>query len=211
MIATTHSRWKKTRPSGFTLLEVLLALGIFSLLIVGIVSFFIAGFKNKEIIFEQLSVQSEARKMAQDFVNELRSATVSSIGAYPLATAGTSTIVFYTNLDTDTYRERVRYFVDGTIIKKGIIKPDGNPLTYNPVSEIITESVHSVMATTTSLFTYYDQSYNGGATSTALNQPVNVSQVRVVGLTVTLEKNPLVSPAPLTVEAKTEIRNLKSN
>lgn len=207
--------WSKQLRSvhrGFTLLEVVVALGVFALIITIITEILLTSFRTKDIVFEQLLTQNEGRRVVQDFVNELRSANVSSIGAYPLETVGTSTIIFYTNLDTDSYRERVRYFLQGTILKKGIIEPSGNPLTYNAGSEVVTEVVHSVAATTsTPLFTYYGQDYNGTTSSTPLLEPVNISQVRVVGIQLTLEKKPNVSPTPFTIQAKAAIRNLKSN
>ncbi len=197
---------------GFSLLETLVALGIFGLIIVSVSELLLTSFRTKEIVFEQLLTQNEGRKVVQDVVNELRSASASSIGSYALETAGTSTLIFYTNLDTDSYRERVRYFLVGTVLKKGVIKPSGNPLSYNSSNEVITEAVHSIMAATpTPLFTYYDQSYNGTTSISPLAQPVNTSQVRLVGIQLTLEKKPNVSPTPFTIQAKAEIRNLKSN
>ena len=86
-------------------------LEFFVLVIGGVTALLIYAFRNNKIIWEQLSTQSEGRKAAQDFTNELRSATPSSIGAYPLAQALPQEIIFYTNLDSDSLRERVRYFL----------------------------------------------------------------------------------------------------
>ena len=206
-----HYNNETMRLDGFTLLEVLLAIGIFVLVIGSLSAILFNTFKTRNVVFEQLNVQNEARKVVQDFVNEIRSATASSIGAYPLEAATTSSITFYTNLDADNYRERVRYFLQGTILKKGIIKPGGNPLSYDSGNEIITNIAHSIVVTSTPLFIYFDQNYNGTTTSTPLSQPVNISQVRMVGIQLTLEKDPNGSPTPFTAQAKGAIRNLKSN
>lgn len=195
---------------GFSLVEVLIAMGIFSLIIGSIMAVFLGALRAKDIIFEQLRVQSEARAEAQNFIDEIRRANYSSIGAYPIEAAGTSTIIFYSDIDRDTFRERVRYWLSGTTLKKGVIKPAGTPLSYPPASEVITDAVHDVI-NTSSIFYYYDQNYNGGATSTALAQPVDVTAVRMAGIELKIEKDINKSPTPLYVETKTEIRNLKNN
>lgn len=196
---------------GITLVEVLVSMGIFTLVIGSIAAVLMNSFKTRDIVFEQLLTQNEGRRVVQDFTNELRSATASSIGAYPLEKASSTEVVFYTNLDQDTLRERVRYFTQGTILKKGVIKPTGNPLNYETSNEIITEVAHSLAVTTTPVFTYFDQNFIDDVTSAPLVQPVSVSQVRVVGVQIMLDKKPNISPAPFVIQAKAAIRNLKSN
>lgn len=191
------------------MLEMLVAMGIFLLLITGIVNLLLWGMHGRDVVWEQLSTQNEGRKIIQDFTNELRRASVSSIGAYPLEVANTSTIVFYSNIDADTWRERVRYFLSGKLLKKGIIKPTGNPMVYSGTNEVITTVVNDV-ANTSSLFYYYDQNYSS-ASGTPMTTPINITAVRMVGIKLMLEEKPNVSPAPFVIESKVEIRNLKSN
>lgn len=193
---------------GFTLVEVIVAIGIFGLIVTGIVAIFLTSWRYNAVVWEQLSTQNEGRKVTQDFVNELRTASQSSIGAYPIQTASTSTIIFYTNLDADSLRERVRYFLTNRILKKGVIKPSGNPLTYDPANETITEVAHDV-ANTSSIFYYFDSNYAGSGT--ALPTPVDITNIRVVQIALKLEENPNLTPAPLYVESKVLLRNLKSN
>jgi type II secretory pathway component PulJ len=201
----------KINEKGITLVEVLVATGIFALLSVAAVAIFTYSLKANKIIWEQLSTQNEGRKIVQDFVNEIRSATYSSVGAYTLEVASTTEIVYYSNIDTDTLRERIRYFLSGTSLKKGVTKPTSTPLVYNTSYEVITDVVHDLMDTTsTPIFTYYNQNY-GYTSSTPLIQPVSVTDVRVVGINLTLEEDPTASPVPFRIESKAEIRNLKTN
>jgi len=205
------SKYHRQDERGISLMEVLVAVGIFVLLVVSVVSLFLYSWKSNRIIWEQLSTQNEGRKIIQDFVNELRSASYSSIGAYPLETVSSTEIIFYSNIDTDTLRERVRYFLVGTTLKKGVIKPSGVPLAYNQASESIVDIVHDLANGTSSLFYYYDENYTGSATNTPMTQPVNISNVRVVGIKLMLEEDPAASPAPFSIESKAVIRNLKTN
>ena len=195
---------------GISLIEVLVAIGIFAMMIIGVVALFNFSFRANKIVWEQLSTQNEGRKIVQDFVNELRSATYSSIGSYPLEKASTTEIIFYSNIDTDSYREKIRYFLSGSVLNKGVIKPTGAPLVYNSGNEVITEVVHDVFNTTTPLFYYYSQNY-GYTSSTPLDQPVSLTDVRMVSFVLELEEDPRASPLPFHIESKTTIRNLKDN
>lgn len=195
---------------GITLIEVLVAMGISVFLIVGIIDLMLWAMHGRDVVWEQLSTQNEGRKIVQDFTNELRRATASSIGAYPLEIAQDQQIAFYSNIDADSWRERIRYFISNKTLKKGIIKPTGNPLVYNSANEVITDVVHDVANGTSSLFYYFDQSYTG-ASSTAMTSPINIPNVRMVGISLSLEEKPNVAPAPFNIESKVEIRNLKSN
>ncbi len=201
---------KKINIQGMTMIEVLVAVGLFLLLIVGVVELMIWGNRGKDIVFEQLSTQNEGRKVVQDFINDIRRANVSSIGAYPVEIAQNQQVVFYSNVDSDSWRERVRYFFQGTTLKRGVTKPSGNPLVYSPINEVATDVVHDVANATNSIFYYYDQNYIG-ASSSAMTYPINISAIRMVGIKLMLEEKPNIAPAPFIIDAKTEIRNLKKN
>ncbi len=196
--------------SGITLLEVLVAMGISIFIFGAIAALMMVSFKSNKIVWEQLSTQNEGRKATQDFINELRTAAASSVGAYPLESVGPQQIIFFSNIDIDPLRERLRYFKDGTNLKKGVIKPSGNPFTYNPAVETVTIVAHDIANGNNPVFYYYGQNYTGQADN-FLPAPVNILQVRMVKITLDLEEDPRASPVPFHIEAKGEIRNLKTN
>ena len=119
---------------GFTLLELLVAMGIFALIIVSVSWIMIDAFRNSRIVWKQLERQGDGRKVLQKVVDEVRRAEQSSTGAYSIESAGANEIRFYANIDKDGYKEKVRFFLTGTDFKRGIIKPSGTPLSYNPVN-----------------------------------------------------------------------------
>ncbi len=199
------------RSTGFTLIEVLVTLGIFILLAAATVQIFLTSHTSEQIIFDQLDAQGEARRALETFTDEVRGATYSSIGAYPIELASPTEFIFYSNVDSDSYIERVHYFLNGTTLEEGITKPSGNPLSYNTSTETVTDVVHYVANTSTPIFTYYDQNYDGTDSSTPLSDPINLTQIRMIGVNLRLDKNPTASPAALTVETQAEMRNLKSN
>ncbi len=201
---------KKINNRGMTLIEVLVTIGLFLMLVVAVAELMIWGNHGKDVVWEQLSTQNEGRLVVQDFVNDLRRANASSIGSYPISLAQSQQITFYTNVDSDSWREQVRYFLQGTTLKRGVIKPSGNPIVYNPANEVVVDVAHDLANATTSIFNYYDQNYSS-ASSTPMTYPINISAIRMVGIKLMLEEKPNVAPAPFYIEAKTEIRNLKSN
>lgn len=194
---------------GITLVEIIVAVSVFSFLALAITSLFLTSWRYNSIVWEQLKTQNEGRKATQDFVNELRTASQSSIGAYPIEAAATTSITFYSNIDTDTLRERIRYFMSNRTLKRGVIKPTGNPLTYNSLNEVVTDVAHDVANTTTPVFYYYDSNFSGA--EAALTYPIDVTQIRVIKITLQLDENPNLTPTPFFIESKGLLRNLKDN
>ena len=196
---------------GFTLLELLVALGIFALVIGSVTAIMVDAFRNNRIIWKQLERQTDGRKVLQQIVDDVRRAEQSSTGAYAIESAGANELRFYTNVDLDGYKEKVRFFLDGTNLKRGIIKPSGTPLTYNPANEQVIVLARNVtnLAKGVSIFTYYNQNYTG--TEEALTQPVTASNVRMVKVFLELEDDPNKTPVALSVQSMAEIRSLKSN
>ena len=104
---------------GFTLLETLVALGIGSILALGSGWLFVTTLRSSEIMTNQLTSQSDGRRVLQTIVNDVRRSAASSIGAFPIETAATSTLTLYANIDSDGLIERVRYFREGQILRRG--------------------------------------------------------------------------------------------
>jgi len=195
--------------SGFTIIEVLVSIFILTLIGSAVYSFQKDVFSLNRIISDSLVAQDEARRTLKTMTAEIRTASPSSLGAYAIAQTATSSFTFYSNIDNDSFKERVRYFLDGTTLKKGIIKPSGAPLAYNPANETIIDLAHDVTNATTSIFSYYDTNYDG--TTQPLAEPINVSVVRLVKITIIIDRDPTKPPAPITLTTQISTRNLKDN
>ncbi len=196
---------------GLTLVELLISIGIFSLLSMAIAWILITSLRSNEIIWRQLSTQSNARRVLQDVVDNLRRAEQSDIGSYPIEAASSTGIIFYANIDADQSRERVRIWLDGTTVKRGIIQPAGNPTQYDPGTEQVVEIAHASINTQqgTPLFSYYDTDFTG--TEDALAEPISITAIRIVRVQLELEEAPGESPVPFHAESVVHIRNLKEN
>lgn len=201
--------YKHNSQSGFSIIEVLVGIFILTLIGIAVYTFQKDVFSLNRIISGSLIIQDETRRVIKTMSAEIRTASPSSLGTYALVQVATSSFSFYSNIDDDLFKERVRYFVDGAILKKGVIKPAGSPLTYNPANEVLTELIHDVASLATSTFSYYDENYDG--TTPPLAEPVDIATVRLVKITITIDKDPQAPPGPMTLTTQIQMRNLKDN
>ena len=197
------------KPSkGFTLIEVIVATAIMAVVLIFIGGFSLSVIDFKNFVSPVLEVQGEVNQSIQEIGLYLRTMNYSNLGAYPIVAAGTSTMTFFSDTDEDGLAEQVRYFLNGNIFKKGVIKPSGNPLTYNPANEKITEIIHGVVSGSTStIFSYYDANYTGA--EPAMAYPVDISKIKIVGVDVAAKQTN--QKVPITASIKIKPRNLNIN
>lgn len=172
----------------------------------------VGGFVNnitsvKDYFKEALGVEEDVQQVLTKIVPELRAMRQSDVGNYPIELADQSDLTFYSDIDKDSLSERVRYFVSGTILKKGVITPTGSPLQYEIGNEIVSDVISGLA--TSSVFSYFDSAYTG--TGTPMVLPINIPDVRMIKTTLTIDKNPQVEPGPFTLSRQVTIRNLRSN
>lgn len=201
--------FKQRKEKGFTMIEIMVAVGILTL-IIGLAGAFGGDvFSLNRLLQTGLQNQEEAKKVVRPFANEVRSATQSNLGAYAIAETSNTSFSFYSDIDGDGLRERIRYFLDGTEFKKGIIKPTGQPLVYDPLNEKIIKVIHDVLPST--IFYYYDSLYDGTSESPPLIQPVAPYAVRLIKIILTIDSDPNNPPPPVEITTQVSMRNLKDN
>ncbi len=195
------------KKQGFSLIEILVALGIFGLIILALANFQWSLFSQNTLINSSLNADSEMRSALKKIVAELRGAAQSDTGVYQIAEATKNSLTFFSDVDGDGRREQVRYFLTGTALMRGLIKPAGNPLAYNPALETLTTMVHAIANPNQAIFSYHDQNYSGS--EVALTEPINIPLVRLVKITLTVDENPNKPPSSLTLSSQVSIRSLK--
>lgn len=194
------------RQKGLTLIEVLITMALMTS-VAFMITRFAGDLTDYSLRFNRsIFTQQEIQQTLQLIVPEIRSASQSSTGVYPIAEATTSSFKFYSDLDKDGDFEEVRYFLQSNIFKKGVIKPTGNPPTYPTSTEVIYELVHN-MGTST-IFYYYDNT----ATSTfsaPLSSPVDVLKIRTVEVRLIANQGTTSTQALTGVDNRATIRNLR--
>jgi len=195
---------------GVTLVELIVAVFIFSLIYLAVTAFQKNVWTFSMNINDTLLGQQEAKQSLKTMIKEIRIASAGGDGSYAISETGTSSMTFYSDIDGNGSKEKVRYYLATTTLKKQVTKASGNPLTYPVANAITTELAHSVInSSTTPIFYYYASTYAG--TTSSLTSPFDVTAVRLVKVTLTIEKDPRNNPAPMTISSQVEMRNLKDN
>lgn len=198
---------------GFTLTEIVVVIAILGLIMIGVTDFGRNVINNNKYANDSLSSAQDARTSLKIIVKELRTASPSNNGAYPIVQAGTSTVTFFSDTDGDGLKEQIRYFIATTTpptLKKGLIKPIGSPAVYSSGNEVLSILAYNVKnATSSALFQYYDNGYAG--TSSPLTQPVTVTAIRLVKINLMIDADPNKSPGIKTYTSQVSLRNLKDN
>src|SRR3989344_1717859 len=202
-------RLPRRAPAGLTILEIVIAIAIFTTATLIIAGYIVQGYRVNRFAMEQADALEHARRAIDSMAKEIREADISDLGSFPIASATNQSFSFYSNLDGDSAVEKIRYFLEGTDFKKGIIEPGGNPLAYNPAGEQITIISRYVRNGADPIFNYYDGNY---PSSTApLAAPANPNQVKLIQLSLRVNIDPSTAPNDLTLNTFVQIRNLKDN
>lgn len=199
------------RRAGFSVIEIVVAAALFSLMIFVVASLRSNVATLSNLVSQKLQSRQDIDRSLEQIVTEIRSAAPSSQGAYPVEAATTSSIIFYTDADSDGLFERVRYYVSGTSLLRGSVKPAGSPLSYATSSETTATAVSNLANTTSSnIFQYYGAGYTGSEAplSTTSTQPTDVRLVRV---TLYVDVRPTEAPKPAFVSQLISIRNLRND
>ena len=200
---------KRRLEKGFSLLEMLIVIAILMIVGTAIWLFQFHIFSLNNVFTSEIGAQQEGRKALKDMTTEIRPLSLSNGGAYPISLANANSLTIFSDINNDGIKEQVRYFLSGAILKKGVITPAGNPLTYNPASEIVKSMVHDIANGATPIFAYYDSNYDG--TTAPLPSPVNIPAVRLIKITLIIDHDPNRPPSPITITTQVSARNLKDN
>lgn len=194
---------------GFTLVEVLVVVGIVVLITGALTSFERTIFTQNSLLQNNLLADQDARTALRSFVAELREAAPSDAGAYAIASAASTSITFYADVKGDGLHDRIRYFVATSTLWRGFLKPTGSPLVYNNANETVTTLARGLTSSSPTIFSYYNDNYAG--TSTPLAFPVDVAAVRLVQLTLSIDNDPNQPPGPSIYTTEVSVRSLKDN
>lgn len=192
-----------------SLLEVMIAIAIFSIGTLVVAAYVIQGYRVNRFALQQADAIEYARRSLNTMVKEIREADFSDLGSYPIAAASDQTFTFYTNLDLDDAVEKVRYFLDGTDFKKGVIKPSGNPPGYVPASETVKVISPFVQNGSDPIFYYYAGDYP--SSTTPLVTPANPNEVKLVELRLRVNIDVAQAPEEYALQTFVQVRNLKDN
>ncbi len=101
----------KIKPKGFTLIETMIAIAVFTILTVAIFSFVTMLYRYQDMVFMHSETVEEARRGLSRMVNEIREAGPGEDGSYLIQKANDHEIIFYSDISGDGRTEKVRYYI----------------------------------------------------------------------------------------------------
>lgn len=196
----------------FSLIEAIVTIFIFILSIGLLTAFIINIYRAYSYNFEQIQAINEARKGIETMVKEIREAKYGDDGSYPIQEAGDFQFIFYSDIDKDLATERVRYFLEGTDFKKGVVKPTGDPPQYILTNETITILSTNVRnAVPGPIFTYYNGDWSNDTVNNPLPTLTRLTETKLMHVYLKVNVNPNRPPDDFELESDAQIRNLKTN
>ncbi len=166
---------------GFTLVETIVVIFIFTLLAIGVTTLFTHIFQSSRDDLASLETIDQVRIVTRDFTNEIREASVGMDGSYPITLAEDFQITFNSG-------SPVHYYLATSTLYK---ESNGKTVAIQK----------NIKNTNDPIFYYYNGDYSG--TSTPLTSPISINQIKYVKINLEI--------TDLNVTAGASIRNLKTN
>ncbi len=185
------------RKCAFTIIEILVAMAISSIIILIFNQFLIVGFKSTTFNIEQEEAISEARNGLDIITKEIRGANSSDNGSYTISETSTSTFVFYNDINKDGKREKIRYYLDGYNLKKAITPPGVNN-NYDGTSTVSVLSKY-INNRGVPVFKYYDSSNL---------ETSSIDRIKLISITLYVNVTPQRAPDDYILETSVTFRNL---
>ena len=196
--------------AGFTLAELVVAIAILG--VVGVLIAKVQGdiFSFNRVFYSSFSGADQAQKLLRPMTAEIRSASQSSNGAYPIDSFAANDFTFYSDINNDGLKDKVRYYLSGTSIYKEVTSPTGSPATYSAANKKTTTFLTDVQNTSSgiSLFRYFSSAY-AGADEGEIAPGGNVQDIRLVKVTIRIDADPNQPPSAMDITTQVSIRNLK--
>ncbi len=194
----------QTLQSGLTFIETLITIFIFTISLGALFGIVINLYKTHDYIFQQSQAIFEARQGIKTMVKEIREARSGDDGSYIIEKADDYEFIFFSDIDDDGKAERVRYFLDGPNLKKGVIKPTGWPISYPSENEEIS-IIASYVRNQPPIFHYYDGNGN------ELPPPARLKDTKMMNVYLVINVDPNRPPQDFVLESYVQLRNLKTN
>jgi len=189
--------------NGFTLIEVIISIAIFSMLILATNLLFISLYRQQGASMAITERTQSMNVLIGRMSKEIREGNVGEKGQSFFAIAEDKTLAFYSDVDNDDVTEKVIYALTGTDLKKTVIEP-GADLEYGGtgVTSVVCVDVRN---DATPIFTYYDDNYTGS--EPALSGSFAVVDIKLIGISLTGNIYSQNQTHTIYIQTKVQVRN----
>lgn len=193
---------------GMTLVELVVIIGIYTVLLLAITNTVSELYKTNSYAFAQAQEVDNARRGITQWNRDTKEMTTAEDGTYPVAVIDEHHFSYYSDTDLDNSVEYVEYILATTTLKKYTYKSTGTPATYDlntPDSEQILSLYVQNINQGTSTFTYFD---NAGTQLSSTSPIINVKYIKAQ---IIVNIDPVHSPGEFMLRSSLAPRNLKDN
>jgi type II secretory pathway pseudopilin PulG len=187
-----------------TLIELIVTVSVMAVVIGALMGIIQSFYKNNTYLMEETAALASARRGLTDAISDIRESSYGDDGSYLIGSAGTSTLVVYSDIDKDSYVERVTYrLINGTLYRT-VAQAVGTPPSYTGAA-ISTTTVATEVRNTSStpIFTYYDDTGAQLATTSPTISAITAVQVHML-----VDLNPDRAPNVFSLMEKATLRNV---
>ncbi len=177
----------------------------------GLISLLISYSNAYNFSFEESQKISAAQGSLTRIIKDIREARQSETGAWPLVTTNDTELTFYADVTDDGIVDRVRYFLVGNQLKKGVITPTGTPLTYNAAQENIFVIADGVDMRSAPVFKYYNGNWPADKVANPLPSASRILNTRMIQATIRINPSGKTSATLYESTSSATIRSLKDN
>jgi len=195
---------------GMTIIEMLIAIAIFTIGIQGFTMLFMKSWKSNAYIFEMGQASSAVSEGLNKMVKYIRMARQGDDGNYAIKSADDNELVIFSDYDKDGIGERLHFKFENGQMTMGITKPTGSyPKTYpdgDQETVIIADKI--VNDSETPVFYYFNKDYPGDQANNPVATPADVSNIRLAKIFLKINIDPGKGPENIEMQSFVEFRNL---
>jgi type II secretory pathway pseudopilin PulG len=189
----------------FTLIETVVVIGLLVLVGGALTSMIQYFYRTNDYVLQEGTAVQSARLGLSNAMEDLREASYGDDGSYPIATAGTSTITFYADVNGDGDVEKVQYYLLNGTLYDAVTHSAGTPPSYTGQPTSTTTLATYIQNNASSpIFQYADD------TGTILSSPINVSAIASVSTDLKIDVDPSRAPGTYTLLGSATLRNLEN-
>jgi prepilin-type N-terminal cleavage/methylation domain-containing protein len=196
---------------GLTLLEMMMAIAIFSIGMAGFTALFSSAWRNNSFALEMGQASMSVSQGLNKMVGYIRGTRQADNGDFSLISANNNELVIYSDYNKDGITERLHFYKNGQDVLMGIRNPSGTmPVTYQSGdAQVVTIASHIVNSASEPIFYYFDKDFAGNeSTDPALFTPADISEIRIVKIHLKININPNRAPDNIEMQSFVEMRNL---
>lgn len=194
--------------SGMTLVELVVLIGIYTLLLLAITSAIQSFYQQNSYTIPQAQQVNSARRGLDSLIADIREMTEAEDGSYPVRIIEPYRIGFFSDVDRDAAVEYVEFELIGTDLHKRIYKSAGSPPAYdfNTPDELFLISTYvQNNLENRPIFQYFDTN------QIQMSSTSPQTLVRFIRLEIIVNIDPFRSPGEFMLRSSVAPRNLKDN